>query len=62
MQILFDNWLSPGRYTLEASVTPDGVGSNAYDLRDEMASILVHATRAGGGAVDLPHTIVIKED
>jgi ABC-type polysaccharide/polyol phosphate transport system ATPase subunit len=62
VQILFDNWLSPGRYTLEASVTPDGVGSNAYDLRDEMASILVHATRAGGGAVDLPHTIVIKED
>jgi ABC-type polysaccharide/polyol phosphate transport system ATPase subunit len=61
VRVAFDNWLSPGRYTLEASVTPDGLGSNAYDLREEMASLIVHATRSGGGAVDLPHTITIVQ-
>jgi hypothetical protein len=60
VQIRFDNWLAPGRYRLEASVTPDGFGANAYDLREEMSSIIVHSTRSGGGAADLPHSIEIE--
>ena len=59
VEISFDNWLAPGRYNLEASVTPDGLGANAYDLREAMSSLLVHATRSGGGAVDLPHNFEI---
>jgi hypothetical protein len=60
IQIRFENWLAPGRYKLEASVTPDGFGANAYDLREAMSSIIVHATKSGGGAADLPHTIEIE--
>jgi len=56
----FDNWLAPGRYNLEASVSPDGLGGNAYDLREAMSSLLVHATRSGGGAADLPHELHIE--
>jgi ABC-type polysaccharide/polyol phosphate transport system ATPase subunit len=58
--IRFENYLAPGRYNLEASVTPDGLGANAYDLREAMSSIIVHATKSGGGAADLPHTIEIE--
>jgi ABC-type polysaccharide/polyol phosphate transport system ATPase subunit len=59
VRIKFPNWFSPGPYTLDASITPDGVGSNAYDLRAAMSTVIVLATRTGGAAVDLPHTIVI---
>jgi ABC-type polysaccharide/polyol phosphate transport system ATPase subunit len=60
VKLQFDNWLAPGRYTLEASVTPDGLGGNAYDLRQGLATILVLATRSGGGAADLPHELKIE--
>ena len=60
IRVPFDNWLAPGRYNLEASVTPDGLGANAYDLREAMSSILVWAHRSGGGAADLPHKIEIE--
>jgi ABC-type polysaccharide/polyol phosphate transport system ATPase subunit len=59
MTVRFENWLAPGRYNLEASVTPDGLGANAYDLREAMSSIIVHAARSGGGAADLPHTLEV---
>jgi ABC-2 type transport system ATP-binding protein len=57
VEISFENWLAPGRYNLEASVTPDGLGANAYDLREAMSSMVVFATKSGGGSVDLPHTL-----
>jgi ABC-type polysaccharide/polyol phosphate transport system ATPase subunit len=60
VRIAFQNWLGPGRYNLDASVTADGLGADAYDLREEMSSLIVHATRSGGGAVDLPHTIELE--
>jgi ABC-type polysaccharide/polyol phosphate transport system ATPase subunit len=60
VRVRFENWLAPGRYTLEASVTPDGLGANAYDLRESMSTIIVYATRPGGGAADLPHGFEIE--
>jgi ABC-type polysaccharide/polyol phosphate transport system ATPase subunit len=62
IRIGFENWLAPGRYRLEASVTPDGLGANAYDLRESMSSIIVHSTRSGGGAADFPHSIEIERE
>jgi len=56
----FENWLAPGRYRLTASVTSDGLGANAYDLRNDISTIIVHAGSSGGGAVDLPHTFEIE--
>jgi ABC-type polysaccharide/polyol phosphate transport system ATPase subunit len=56
----FENWLAPGRYRLTASVSADGLGANAYDLRNDLSTIIVHAGKSGGGAVDLPHSFQIE--
>ncbi len=55
----FQNFLAPGRYRLTASISRDGFGADAYDMRTDISSMIVHATGAGGGAVDLPHRFEI---
>jgi ABC-type polysaccharide/polyol phosphate transport system ATPase subunit len=60
VRIRFANWLAPGRYRLTASITRDGHAPDAYDLREEISSIIVHASRSGGGAADLPHSFEIE--
>ncbi|MGB0092665.1 MAG: Wzt carbohydrate-binding domain-containing protein, partial [Solirubrobacteraceae bacterium] len=60
IRVQFENWLAPGRYRLVAVVTSDGSADNAYDLRQDISSIIVHATRSGGGAADLPHSFEIE--
>jgi ABC-type polysaccharide/polyol phosphate transport system ATPase subunit len=60
VKVDFENWLGPGRYRLSASVSRDGLGADAYDLRENISSIIVHATHSGGGVVDLPHEFEIK--
>ncbi len=60
VRLRFQNWLAPGRYQLTVSVTRDGFGADALDLREDISSMLVHSTASGGGAADLPHTFEIK--
>ena len=60
VRLRFQNWLAPGRYALTASVSRDGVGADAFDLRLDVSSILVHSTAAGGGIADLPHSFEIE--
>jgi ABC-type polysaccharide/polyol phosphate transport system ATPase subunit len=60
VRLSFENWLSPGRYRLTASVTRDGIGADAFDLREDISSLIVHAGLSGGGAVDLPHRFEIS--
>ncbi len=59
VRVRFENWLSPGRYRLTVSVTRNGVGADAYDMREDIASLVVHGGHSGGGAVDLPHEFEI---
>jgi ABC-type polysaccharide/polyol phosphate transport system ATPase subunit len=56
----FENWLAPGRYDLSTAVKRNGPGADSFDTRARIASIIVHANKAGGGAVDLPHTFRIE--
>ncbi|MDQ6605746.1 MAG: ABC transporter ATP-binding protein [Actinomycetota bacterium] len=58
--VSFENWLSPGRYRLTASVTRDGTVADAYDLREDISSVVVHTGQSGGGTVDLPHSFAIR--
>ena len=58
IKVRFDNWLSPGRYTLIASVARAGFGADIFDAHMSN-SIIVLADKPGGGVVDLPHTLVI---
>jgi ABC-type polysaccharide/polyol phosphate transport system ATPase subunit len=60
VRIRFDNWLAPGRYDLIAAVSREGLGADAYDLRDDISSIIVHASRSGGGLADFPHSLEIE--
>jgi ABC-type polysaccharide/polyol phosphate transport system ATPase subunit len=60
VRVRFDNWLAPGRYDLSAAVSRNGLGDDAYDLREEISMIIVHAPHTGGGAVDLPHKFEIE--
>ncbi|HET9074666.1 MAG TPA: ABC transporter ATP-binding protein [Solirubrobacteraceae bacterium] len=62
VRMRFENYLAPGRYHLTAAVTRDGSGADAYDLRENMASLLIHASHSGGGAVDLPHSFQITPE
>jgi ABC-type polysaccharide/polyol phosphate transport system ATPase subunit len=54
----FQNWLGPGRHRLAATVSREGFGADQFDIHVD-SSLTVTATDAGGGAVDLPHTIEI---
>ena len=60
IRIGFENWLAPGRYRLLASVARGGATVDAYDARQDIASIVIHAAQSGGGAVDLPHSFDIE--
>jgi len=59
VRIRFDNWLAPGCYRLMASVAREGARVDPYDVRQDVASIIIHPGRPGGGAVDLPHAFEI---
>lgn len=55
VRISFENWLAPSRYTATPSIARAGGGADTLDLRDHLASLLVHGTRVTGGVADLPH-------
>jgi hypothetical protein len=42
------------------SVAREGAQVDPYDARQDISSIIVHATRTGGGAVDFPHAFEIE--
>jgi ABC-type polysaccharide/polyol phosphate transport system ATPase subunit len=58
VRVGFENWLAPMRYTLTPSVAA-GPGELTLDLREDLASIVVHAVRHTGGIADVPHTLTI---
>jgi hypothetical protein len=53
------NWLTPGRYTLSPAVSRGGEGSDALDIREDLASIMVHGVRFTGGILDPPCTMEV---
>jgi ABC-type polysaccharide/polyol phosphate transport system ATPase subunit len=60
MRIALENWLMPGRYDLTPSVAREGGGADVLDLREDLASLVVHSTRWSGGIVDIPHTLELE--
>ena len=55
-KLTFENWLTPSRYMLTPSVAREGTGAHALDLREDIASIVVHGGVFTGGIVSLPHS------
>jgi ABC-type polysaccharide/polyol phosphate transport system ATPase subunit len=60
VRLRFENWLRPGRYRLNTTVSQDGVPANAFDLKENIASMVVHSGRGNTGMVDLPHQFEIE--
>jgi ABC-type polysaccharide/polyol phosphate transport system ATPase subunit len=60
VRFAFENWLAPSRYDATPSVARAGAGSDALDLREDLASLVIHGTRVAGGIVDVPHTIEVE--
>lgn len=60
VRISFDNWLAPSRYDATPSVARAGGEDDALDLREDLASLIVHGTRTTGGIADVPHVIALE--
>jgi ABC-type polysaccharide/polyol phosphate transport system ATPase subunit len=60
VRVRFENWLAPMRYTLTPSVARAGGGSDALDLREDLAALVVHGTRVTGGIADVPHSFAFE--
>jgi ABC-type polysaccharide/polyol phosphate transport system ATPase subunit len=61
VRVQFRNWLPPGRYRLVIVVMPErGSAVNAYDLREDISSLIVQTQRYGGGTTSLPHSLEIE--
>lgn len=60
IRLSFENWLTPSRYMLTPSVARHGTGANALDLREDIASVLIHGGPFTGAVVNLPHSFDIS--
>ena len=60
IRIPFDNRLSPSTYAASPSIAREGMGADALDVREGLASLHVHGTRHTGGAADLRHEFQIR--
>jgi ABC-type polysaccharide/polyol phosphate transport system ATPase subunit len=60
MRVGLDAWFGPSRYRATPSIARPGSGASVLDLREDLASLIVHATRVTGGLVDPPHSLEIE--
>ena len=59
VRVRFETWLHEGVYTLTPSVAPGGDGSQAFDLREDAASLVIRGGPLTGGVAHLPHAFEI---
>jgi ABC-type polysaccharide/polyol phosphate transport system ATPase subunit len=52
-------WIAASHYKLTPSIARAGSGADALDLREDLASVYIHASRASGGVADMPHVIEV---
>ena len=60
LRVRVDAWFGPSRYRLTPSVARAGSGAATLDLREDMASFILHSTRVSGGVLDPPHSFEIE--
>jgi ABC-type polysaccharide/polyol phosphate transport system ATPase subunit len=60
IRVALENWLAPSDYRLTPSIARAGAGTEALDLREDLAHLTVHGTGNSGGVVDTPHEIDIE--
>jgi ABC-type polysaccharide/polyol phosphate transport system ATPase subunit len=60
VRAVFEAWLAPSRYRATPSVARAGSGASMLDLREDLASVVLHATRVTGGLIDPPHSLAVE--
>jgi hypothetical protein len=60
LRVAFEAWLAPSRYRATPSVARAGSGASMLDLREDLASVILHATRVTGGMIDPPHSFEVE--
>jgi ABC-type polysaccharide/polyol phosphate transport system ATPase subunit len=60
VRVQLDAWFGSGRYRMTPSVARRGSGADSLDLREDMASFILHSTRSSGGMIDPPHKFDIE--
>ena len=60
VRVAFDNVFAPGRYYATPSVARRGGGDDVHVRVERMANVVVSGARAGGGLVDIPHSVRIE--
>jgi hypothetical protein len=60
VRVELPNWLAGGRYDLTPTVSRAGSGADVIDVREDLASVVVHGTRNSGGVVEIPHTLELE--
>jgi len=58
--VSFDNRLGPGRYHLSFQMAQRGGGEDIIDRWERVTSVVVVASRAAGGLVDLPYDMTLE--
>ncbi len=53
-------WFAPSRYRATPSLARPGGGAATLDVREDLASFILHSTRASGGVIDPPHTVELE--
>ena len=60
IKLYFDCHLGPGQYEVTPALLRGESADEIVDLREGLASIMVHAVHATGGVVELPHRFTIE--
>jgi hypothetical protein len=60
VRLRFEAWFTPTSYTLTPSIARAGTGSDAIDLRPDLATIIVHGGHFTTGVVDVPHSFAVE--
>jgi ABC-type polysaccharide/polyol phosphate transport system ATPase subunit len=60
LRVAMDNWFPPGRYDFSPTVAREGGGADVLDLREDLATLMIHGTRHSGGVIEVPHTLEIE--
>jgi ABC-type polysaccharide/polyol phosphate transport system ATPase subunit len=59
VRVTLDNWFAPGSYDLTPTVARTG-GAEVLDVREDLASMLVHGIPNLGGVIEPPHTFELR--
>ena len=57
--VSFDNWFAPGRYEVSGRILHRGAGRRVMAEQGSGTSFVVTGSRAGGGAIDVPHAFYL---